>query len=378
MPGGLVESPIPGHRLQPYDTSPPAIDLSESALDIVAHAGQDLPTRYVAIRNSGGGVLGTVTADVVYNASIGWLTVTPTGSRNEQSLANTIHTDAVSPGTYTATVRVSCNNAGNAPVEYQVDLEVRTPFSVSLLEPVSGEQWLVGTRHHIRWTTSELDDVNIYYRAGSGDWEFVARMLDDGEQWGSYLWLTPDTPAAVCTVRVEGYMNEALDTSDTFSIVSITDVDGDDMDDSWEVAQFGDLSYDGDGDDDADDLTNVEEMRWSTDPRNADSDADLMRDGWEVSYGLDPLADSASMDADGDGHSNVAEYLAASDPTDPASVPALEDEGGGDGDACGSARGMGAEAASMLILGCCLVVVARRRDSERMLQYRPTHPFNSD
>ena len=52
-----------------------------------------------------------------------------------------------------------------------------------------------------------------------------------------------------------------------------------------------------------------------------DADGDGMQDAWEIAHGLNPgsLAD-AQLDADGDGSSNQAEFLAGTDPHDPASV----------------------------------------------------------
>ncbi|MBS7248690.1 MAG: hypothetical protein KIH04_10485 [Candidatus Freyarchaeota archaeon] len=46
-----------------------------------------------------------------------------------------------------------------------------------------------------------------------------------------------------------------------------------------------------------------------------------MPDGWEVQYGLDPLSDDAGQDKDGDGFTNLEEYVAGTDPTDPKSHP---------------------------------------------------------
>ena len=51
-----------------------------------------------------------------------------------------------------------------------------------------------------------------------------------------------------------------------------------------------------------------------------DSDGDLMPDAWEFADGLLALADDAAMDADHDARSNLAEFLAGTDPRDPLSV----------------------------------------------------------
>jgi hypothetical protein len=52
----------------------------------------------------------------------------------------------------------------------------------------------------------------------------------------------------------------------------------------------------------------------------ADDDHDGLPDEWESAHGLD----AAGSDADSDGHSNLAEYLAGTDPQDPADVLSLK------------------------------------------------------
>ncbi len=54
-----------------------------------------------------------------------------------------------------------------------------------------------------------------------------------------------------------------------------------------------------------------------------DTDGDSMPDGWEIEHGLDPMADDSMGDADGDGASNRAEYLAGTDPNDLLSRPEI-------------------------------------------------------
>lgn len=57
-----------------------------------------------------------------------------------------------------------------------------------------------------------------------------------------------------------------------------------------------------------------------------DSDKDGMPDAWELKYGLNPLdAGDASGDLDRDGFTNIEEFLAGTDPTDPKSRPPLID-----------------------------------------------------
>ena len=57
-----------------------------------------------------------------------------------------------------------------------------------------------------------------------------------------------------------------------------------------------------------------------------DTDADGMDDAWEVSYFGD-LSHGPSEDPDGDGYTNMEEYQAGTDPTDPASKPGTGPQG---------------------------------------------------
>jgi hypothetical protein len=57
-----------------------------------------------------------------------------------------------------------------------------------------------------------------------------------------------------------------LSDSPVFSTSLAADTDGDGMDDTWEIANFGDLSRDGTGDFDGDGLTDLEEFLYGTDP----------------------------------------------------------------------------------------------------------------
>ncbi len=52
-----------------------------------------------------------------------------------------------------------------------------------------------------------------------------------------------------------------------------------------------------------------------------DSDGDLMPDPWEDQFSLDPGADDARQDADGDGWDNLEEFRAGTDPRNPALHP---------------------------------------------------------
>ena len=55
--------------------------------------------------------------------------------------------------------------------------------------------------------------------------------------------------------------------------------------------------------------------------QDPDDDNDGMPDVWEVEYGLDPLNADDGQDADGDGFTNLVEYLYQTSPTNNSSIP---------------------------------------------------------
>ena len=85
--------------------------------------------------------------------------------------------------------------------------------------------------------------------------------------------------------------------------LSDTDVDGvPDHQDAFPSDPTETIDSDGDG---------------TGDNADKDDDNDDMPDAWEIQYGFDPLVDDASQDFDGDGISNLNEYLAGSNPVVP-------------------------------------------------------------
>ncbi|BCX46887.1 cadherin tandem repeat domain-containing protein [Haloferula helveola] len=112
------------------------------------------------------------------------------------------------------------------------------------------------------------------------------------------------------------------------NLTSPTDADGDGMDDSWEVANFGDTTRDGTADFDSDNLNDLGEFVAGTDPLDTDTDGDTLLDGDEVagtsnSYDGAPT-DPLASDSDGDGVNDSEENgslntefaNAATDPND--------------------------------------------------------------
>ncbi|MBQ3811018.1 MAG: hypothetical protein II839_09400, partial [Kiritimatiellae bacterium] len=102
-----------------------------------------------------------------------------------------------------------------------------------------------------------------------------------------------------------------------FRVVGETDSDGDGAEDWWET-EFGfDPSDPADAalDPDSDGLSNLAEFLAGTNPLLADSDGDGIPDAWEVARGLNPcLYSDAFADPDGDTLSNYAEFLLGTEP----------------------------------------------------------------
>jgi len=137
------------------------------------------------------------------------------------------------------------------------------------------------------------------------------------------------------------------------------DTDGDGLSDGYGE----DKNFNGriDGDSNSNRVWDAGEIWLETDPLNPDTDGDGLPDGWEVRYGLDPLdcgivghtnmgtglvigstEHGANGDPDGDGFTNIQEYLNGTNPRhydDPGSPPPAGAITIGPGAAIGSVNG---------------------------------------
>src|SRR5262249_6386151 len=111
--------------------------------------------------------------------------------------------------------------------------------------------------------------------------EFYERT---GEAVARLLWSSPST---FCQPIPQSQLYSPTNQS----YLDITEKDHDGMADPWEVWNNLDPTdpSDANQDLDADGLTNLQEYRAGTNPRNADTDGDGLPDGWELRHGLNPL-----------------------------------------------------------------------------------------
>jgi hypothetical protein len=104
--------------------------------------------------------------------------------------------------------------------------------------------------------------------------------------------------------------------------------DADGLPDTWEQTYFSSLTQGDAGDFDGDGFTNLQEYLAGTHPANAaftpaDIDGDSLPDAWEQQHFNNSLAQLAGGDFDADGYSNLSEYQNGTNPASSASFPAL-------------------------------------------------------
>jgi hypothetical protein len=162
----------------------------------------------------------------------------------------------------------------------------------------------------------------------------VALDSEDGDISGQVSWeggavtganydFTPSVLGEyTLTASITDSLGGVASTSTTFTVVNDfgdLDDDNDGLTNNEEVALGTNPS---DADSDGDGVIDGDEVHlYGSDPLNIDTDSDGLPDGYEVAQGYDPTVIDSAMDSDGDGVSNLDEYLAGTDPNDVYDYP---------------------------------------------------------
>jgi hypothetical protein len=196
----------------------------------------------------------------------------------------------------------------------------------SLFHGYSSSAGPAGTKA-LGWTTGDAGEVSLaLVQAGNPD------LDNDGllDSWEIANFGNITSYDGTADPDNDGYTNEQEETanSDPKNTASIPgDIDGDGLLDSVEITYFGNLDQTPAGDYDGDYATNGAEIAAGTSPANAsqwpDTDADFVCDAWEIANGLIVGIDDAYEDPDSDDSMNYEEFQAGTDPQDATWKPGL-------------------------------------------------------
>jgi hypothetical protein len=146
------------------------------------------------------------------------------------------------------------------------------------------------TRADINKRTAGALNCDLYLRIPAGNTPVL--VITNGQY---YVPAPTDYDTATGRVHINGPLTTAISNN-------------------WLVVTYGSSDFDGDG------LTDSAELGFTSSPVNPDTDGDLMTDDYEFSNSLNPNVNDANLDKDGDGQSNLAEFLAGTAANNSASA----------------------------------------------------------
>ncbi|MEY4487521.1 MAG: hypothetical protein RIQ79_29 [Verrucomicrobiota bacterium] len=232
---------------------------------------------------------------------------------------------------------------------------------VTTNKPDTNQPYVLGTQYHIvmtltpavntagaltggtrvTWYTSPASNTSTLVAKGTFDTTMSLINLNDVNNWlGRSQWAGDNVAAAAYDeVRI---WNGALTSTEINqyqvagpNAFSIADTDADGLPDAWEILYFGNLAQTASADPDNDGATNAAEYAAGSNPSvqastPTDTDADGLPDAWEIQY-FTNLAQTPTGDTDNDRNTNLAEYLAGTNPALNTSWPDADADSLNDG-----------------------------------------------
>ena len=117
--------------------------------------------------------------------------------------------------------------------------EPDTQPQISLISPIGGELFTIGSIQEIRWNQLKVENVSLGLSIdGGNNWSFITKDLPS--KYGSYRWMVPDSPSDNCVIMIIdsksssiNYMNDSNFIIDYATSVEKSDI----ISDSFELSQ---------------------------------------------------------------------------------------------------------------------------------------------
>ena len=186
----------------------------------------------------------------------------------------------------------------------------------------------------LRWDANDPapEGYRVFAREATGQYDYAHPIWENSLTTCTLTGLTEGVTYYFVVRAFDGSL-ESVDSEEVSYTPPLTSTDTAtdtpaETDTGVETEDEMDVDSDGDNVLDAQDMFPNDPSEWADNDNDGvgnnldtDDDNDGMSDEWEVSYGLDPFSDDAELDADGDGVSNLDEFLTSSETTDSGSAP---------------------------------------------------------